>query len=104
MNTSRLTLMALTSATLFVTGCASTSAPPDAAKTKAMSVEQISKHWKQGSDLVSEGEDVKRKAQDKIDAAGVELQAGDSKIARGKTLMNESEQAFRDTSRNTKSN
>ncbi len=104
MNTSRLTLMALTSAAFFVTGCASTSAPPDAAKTKAMSVEQISKQWKQGSDLVSEGEDVKRKAQEKIEAANVQLKEGDAMVSRGKTLMNESEQAFRDTSRNTKSN
>ncbi|MFN0301984.1 MAG: hypothetical protein ACKVQU_16710 [Burkholderiales bacterium] len=104
MNTSRLTVMMLISAALFTTGCASTSAPSDAGKTKAMSVEQISKQWKQGSDLVSEGEEVKRKAQEKIDAANVDLKEGDSRIARGKTLMNESEQAFRDTSRNTKSN
>jgi hypothetical protein len=104
MNTSRLTLVVLTSAALFVTGCATTTTPSDAGKPKAMSVEQISKQWKQGNDLVTEGEDVKRKAQEKIDAANVELKEGDSRIARGKTLMNESEQAFRDTSRNTKSN
>ncbi|MFM9888089.1 MAG: hypothetical protein ACKVQT_34120 [Burkholderiales bacterium] len=104
MNTSRLALMVLTSAALFATGCANTSAPPDAGKTKVMSVEQISKQWKQGSDLVTEGEDAKRKAQDKIDAANVQLKEGDSMVTRGKTLMLESEQAFRDTSRNTKSN
>ena len=104
MNTSRLTLVILTSAALFVIGCATTTTPSDAGKPKAMSVEQISKQWKQGNDLVTEGEDVKRKAQEKIDAANVELKEGDSRIARGKTLMNESEQAFRDTSRNTKSN
>ncbi len=104
MNTSRLTLMALTTAALFATGCASTSAPSDAGNTKTMSVEQISKQWKQGSDLVAKGEDVKRKAQDTIEAANVQLKEGDSLVARGKTLMLESEQAFRDTSRNTKNN
>lgn len=104
MNTSRLTLTVLTTAALFATGCASTSAPSDAGNTKAMSVEQISKQWKQGNDLVAKGEDVKRKAQDTIEAAGVQLKEGDSLVTRGKTLMIESEQAFRDTSRNTKNN
>ena len=104
MNTSRLSVAVLTTAALFAAGCANTSAPPDAAKTKAMSVEQISKQWKQGDALVAEGEKVKRKAQDKIEAAKVQLKEGDSLINRGKTLMNESEQAFRDTSRNTRAN
>lgn len=103
MNTTRLALV-LTTAALFATGCANTS-NQNSAKTKSMSVEQISQQWKQGNDLVSKGEEAKRKAQTKIDAANQELKEGDSLIARGKTLMGESEQAFRDTSRrNTSSN
>jgi hypothetical protein len=89
---------------LFAGGCTSTSTPTNAAKPSTMSVEQISQQWKQGNDLVAKGEDVKRKAQAKIDAANAELKEGDSMVTRGKTLMNESEQAFRDASRKTANN
>jgi hypothetical protein len=97
--TSRSTVIGLATATLLAAGCTTTQAPPDAGKAKAASVEQISKQWKQGNELATKGEDVKRKAQAKIDAANVEMREGDSMIARGKTLMLESEQAFRDTSK-----
>lgn len=104
MNTSRLSFATLIVATLFAAGCASTSAPSSNAKTKTMTVEQISQQWKQGNDLVGKGEEAKRKAQAKIDAANLELKEGDSMVSRGKTLMLESEQAFRDTSRRTANN
>jgi hypothetical protein len=66
-----------------------------------MTVEQISQQWQQGNDLVAKGEAAKRKAQAKIEAANLEVKEGDSMVSRGKTLMLESEQAFRDASRKT---
>ena len=76
----------------------------EAPRDKTLSVEQISQQWKQGSDLVAKGEAAKRDAQLKLDAASTQLKEGDSMIARGRTLMLESEQAFRDTSRRTANN
>ncbi|MGC1442621.1 MAG: hypothetical protein WA888_18620 [Burkholderiaceae bacterium] len=81
-------------------GCAST-APAPSGQAKAMSVEEISRQYKQGSDLVAQGEAARREAQDKIKAAELEMKDGDALVSRGKTLMAESEQAFRDTSRKT---
>lgn len=104
MNTSRLTIAALTAVSMLAAGCATTSTSSNAAKTKTMTVEQISQQWKQGNDLVAKGEDAKRKAQVKIDAANQEMKEADSMMSRGKTLMQESEQAFRDTSRRTANN
>ena len=104
MNSLSLSIMVLAAATLFASGCATTPPPTETAKPKTMSVEQISQQWKQGNDLVVKGEDARRKAQAKAEAANLELKEGDSMIARGKTLMLESEQSFRDTSRKTANN
>lgn len=104
MNTSRLTIAALTTAALLTAGCAGMSTTSNTAKPKTMSVEQISQQWKQGNDLVAKGEDAKRKAQAKVDAANQEMKEADAMMSRGKTLMLESEQAFRDTSRRTANN
>lgn len=104
MNARRSTLAALGIATFLAAGCAGTAQKPDAAQAKTMTVEQISQQWKQGNDLVSKGDEVKKKAQAKIDAASIEMKEGDAMVSRGKTLMLESEQAFRDTSRRTSTN
>lgn len=64
-----------------------------------MSVEEISRQYKQGSDLVAKGQEVQRTADEKIAAAELEKKEGDAMVSRGKTLMAESEQAFRDVSK-----
>ena len=78
MNRMQITLGIVAVVAALSAGCASTS--PDEARMKqhAANVEDISKQWKKGNDLVAEG---------------------DSLISRGKTLMSESENAFRDTSK-----
>ncbi len=96
MKTSQLTLALAAVGTLLTAGCATT---PAEAPRKTMSVEEISRQWKQGNDLVLKGEEQKRRAQSKLEAANQETKEADSLMARGKGLMLESEQAFRDTSR-----
>jgi len=99
MNARRMMFTALVTTTFLAAGCAGTTQKPDAAQAKTMTVEQISQQWKQGNDLVAKGDEAKKKAQAKIDAANVEMKEGDAMVSRGRTLMLESEQAFRDTSR-----
>ncbi len=96
MKSNRLTLTIAVAALLGATGCASTAPAP---QKKMMSVEEISKQYKQGNQLVVKGEKVRETAQKKIDAAKQEMKEGDALVSRGKTLMAESEQAFRDTSK-----
>jgi outer membrane murein-binding lipoprotein Lpp len=81
------------------TGCASTS--PEQAKVKqlATSVEDISRQWKQGNDLVVSGEKVKGKGSELVAEGQKQIAEGENLISRGKTLMAESENAFRDTSK-----
>ena len=80
-------------------GCASTPPAGDQLKQHAASIEDISKQWKQGNDLVVEGEKVKAKGNELVVAGQQQVAEGDSLISRGKTLMSESENAFRDTSK-----
>lgn len=99
MNRMQITLGIVTVAAALSAGCASTS--PDEARMKqhAANVEDISKQWKKGNDLVVEGEKVKAKGNDLVAEGQKHVAEGDSLIARGKTLMSESENAFRDTSK-----
>jgi FlaG/FlaF family flagellin (archaellin) len=96
MKFNRLSVLFAVAATLGATGCASTAPAP---ANKAMSVQQISEQYKQGNELVKKGEKVRLTAQQKIDAAKQDMKEGDALVSRGKTLMAESEQAFRDTSK-----
>lgn len=81
-------------------GCASTNPAADKAKLQAASMEEISKQWKQGNELVTAGEKVKVKGNQQVSEGQKQIVEGDSLISRGKTLMAESETAFRDTSKN----
>jgi len=74
-------------------GCAS--APKDDASQQGRTIQDISKQYKQGTDLVAGGEKVKQEADVQIEAATAKKLEGDSMIERGQTLMPESEQAFR---------
>jgi outer membrane lipoprotein-sorting protein len=80
-------------------GCASTTPTGDKMKQHAASIEDISKQWKQGNDLVVAGEKVKVKGDQQVTEGQKQIAEGDSLISRGKTLMAESENAFRDTSK-----
>ncbi|MGE3925218.1 MAG: hypothetical protein AB7G13_19980 [Lautropia sp.] len=82
----------------FAAGCASPNTG-DQMKSHAASVEDISKQWKKGNDLVVAGEKTKSKGSELVAEGQKQIEAGESQIARGKTLMAESESAFRDTSR-----
>ncbi|MBA3478087.1 MAG: hypothetical protein H0T52_06775, partial [Lautropia sp.] len=77
------------------------STTPDQPKVKqhAASVEDISRQWKQGNDLVTSGEKVKAKGSQLVTDGQKQMAEGDSLISRGKTLMSESENAFRDASK-----
>ena len=99
MNRMQMTLGIVSVVAALSAGCASTN--PDEARRKqhAASVEDISKQWKQGNDLVVEGEKVKAKGNELVVAGQQQVAEGDSLISRGKTLMSESENAFRDTSK-----
>ena len=99
MNRMQMTLGIVSVVAALSAGCASTN--PDEARMKqhAASVEDISKQWKQGNDLVVEGEKVKAKGNELVVAGQQQVAEGDSLISRGKTLMSESENAFRDTSK-----
>ncbi|MEZ5740318.1 MAG: hypothetical protein R3E68_13265 [Burkholderiaceae bacterium] len=59
------------------------------------SIEEISKQYRQGSDLVASGEKVKQDADRQIEAATAKRAEGQSMVQRGESLMAESEEAFR---------
>ena len=95
----RVTLGLVAVAAVLSTGCASTSPAGDKMKQQAASIEDISKQWKKGNDLVSQGEKVKQAGSEQVEKGQQQIAEGDNLISRGKTLMAESENAFRDTSR-----
>ena len=80
-------------------GCASTTPAGDQMKQHAASIEDISKQWKKGNDLVAQGEKVKDEGSQQVAEGQKRITEGDNLISRGKTLMAESETAFRDTSK-----
>lgn len=102
MNKMHMTLGIVTVIAALSAGCASTTPAGDKMKQHAASVEDISKQWKQGNDLVTQGEQVKEKGSQKMTEAQKQVTEGDNLISRGKTLMAESENAFRDTSKTIK--
>ncbi len=102
MNKMHMTLGIVTVIAALSAGCASTTPAGDKMKQHAASVEDISKQWKQGNDLVTQGEQVKEKGSQKMAEAQKQVTEGDNLISRGKTLMAESENAFRDTSKTIK--
>lgn len=102
MNKMHMTLGIVTVIAALSAGCASTTPAGDKMKQHAASVEDISKQWKQGNDLVTQGEQVKEKGSQKMSEAQKQVTEGDNLISRGKTLMAESENAFRDTSKTIK--
>lgn len=102
MNKIHMTLGIVTVIAALSAGCASTTPAGDKMKQHAASVEDISKQWKQGNDLVIKGEQVKEKGSQKMTEAQKQVTEGDNLISRGKTLMAESENAFRDTSKTIK--
>jgi len=79
-------------------GCAGTNTG-DRMKSHAASIEDISRQWKQGNDLVAAGEKTKAKGSSLVAEGQKQMTEGESQITRGKTLMAESENAFRDSSR-----
>ena len=83
---------------LLASGCASTKAE-DPAKARAASMQDISKQWKQGSELVTAGEKTKAKGEEVVATGQRQIVEGENQISRGRTLMAESESAFRDASR-----
>ncbi len=99
MNRMHITLGIVSVVAALSAGCASTS--PDEARMKqhAANVEDISKQWKKGNDLVVEGEKVKAKGNNLVSEGQKQVAEGDTLISRGKTLMAESENAFRDNSK-----
>ena len=74
-------------------GCAS--APKGDVSPQGRTIQDISKQYKQGTDLVADGKKVKKEADVQIEAATAKKREGDSMIERGQTLMAESEQAFK---------
>ena len=99
MNRLHMTLGIVTVVAALSAGCASTSPTADKMKQQAVTVEDISKQWKQGNDLVVSGEKVKGKGNELVAEGQKQIAEGDNLISRGKTLMSESENAFRDTSK-----
>lgn len=89
--------IALAMVGLLAVGCASSKAPESAATSKR-TVEDISRQWKQGDDLVKEGQAKQAEAQQMIDEAGRIMRDADELVSRGETLKSESEAAFRATS------
>jgi outer membrane murein-binding lipoprotein Lpp len=94
-----MTLGIVAVAAVLSTGCASTAPTGDKMKQHAASIEDISKQWKKGNDLVAQGEKVKQKGSDQVSQGQQQIAEGENLISRGKTLMAESETAFRDTSK-----
>lgn len=99
MNRMHMTLGIVTVVAALSAGCASTTPSGDKMKQHAASIEDISKQWKQGNDLVASGEKVKIKGDQLVTEGQKQIAEGNSLISRGKTLMAESENAFRDTSK-----
>jgi outer membrane murein-binding lipoprotein Lpp len=99
MNRMHMTLGIVSVVAALSAGCASTSPDEARAKQHAASVEDISKQWKQGNDLVAQGEKVKAAGNELVEAGQKQVAEGESLVSRGKTLMSESENAFRDTSK-----
>ncbi len=95
----RVTLGLVAVAAVLSTGCASTAPDGDKMKQHAASIEDISKQWKKGNDLVAQGEKVKQAGSEQVEKGQQQMAEGDNLISRGKTLMAESENAFRDTSK-----
>lgn len=100
MNRLQMSLGIVTVLAALSAGCASTTPGGDKMKQQAASVEEISKQWKQGNDLVTAGEKVKGKGSQQVAEGQKQIAEGDNLVSRGKTLMAESENAFRDTSKN----
>ena len=94
-----ITAVGLSLVALLASGCASTKVE-DPAKARTEAVQDISKQWKQGSELVTAGEKTKAKGTDLVTQGQRQIAEGESQISRGRTLMAESENAFRDASRN----
>ena len=101
LNRMHVTLGIVTLVAALSAGCASTTPAGDQMKQHAASIEDISKQWKKGNDLVSQGEKVKGQGSQQVAEGQKQIAEGDNLISRGKTLMAESENAFRDTSKNT---
>lgn len=99
MNRMHMTLGIVSVVAALSAGCASTSPDESRMKQHAASVEDISKQWKQGNDLVVAGEKVKGKGSELVAEGQKQVAEGENMISRGKTLMSESENAFRDTSK-----
>ena len=95
----RVTLGIVAVAAVLSTGCASTASNGDKMKQHAASIEDISKQWKKGNDLVAQGEKVKQSGSEQVAKGQQQIAEGDNLISRGRTLMAESENAFRDTSK-----
>ena len=91
------TAFSLVLVSLLAAGCASSRAPESAAPAKR-TVQDISKQWKQGNDLVTEGQAKRAEAQELIDEAERIMKEGDTLVTRGESLKTESEEAFRATS------
>jgi hypothetical protein len=99
MNRMPMTLGIVTLVAALSAGCASTKSDVDLMKQPAVSVEDISKQWKQGNDLVVSGEKIKGKGNELVAEGQKQVSEGENQISRGRTLMSESENAFRDTSK-----
>lgn len=95
----QITLGIVAVAAVLSTGCASTAPAGDRMKQQAASIEDISKQWKKGNDLVAQGEKVKQQGGEQVAKGQQQIAEGENLISRGKTLMAESETAFRDTSK-----
>ncbi len=100
MNRTKMTLGIVTVVAALSAGCASTAPAGDQMKQHAASIDDISKQWKNGNDLVAQGEKVKGQGSELVSEGQKRMSEGDNLISRGKTLMAESETAFRDTSKN----
>ena len=99
MNRMHMTLGIVSVIAALSSGCASTKPDETRMKQHAASVEDISKQWKKGNDLVVEGEKVKAKGTEIVAEGQRQVSEGENLISRGKTLMSESENAVRDTSK-----
>lgn len=99
MNRAHMILGIVTVVAALSAGCASTTPAGDQMKQQAASIEDISKQWKKGNDLVAQGEKVKGQGSEQVAAGQKQMTEGDNLVSRGKTLMAESETAFRDTSK-----
>lgn len=83
-------------AVLTMSGCASTSGKP-----QGNSMESASKQFKEGSALVEAGEQTKQKGAEKVAEGKRQIDEASIMIERGKSMMADSEQQFREHSRST---